>query len=91
MNLEALPGGELVAQGLEDLRAGTASAAALLVRIGASRLRRLGIAIPAESPAATESAEHRLFGLLARADPRRAHSRYNALLRRLASFTHAAR
>jgi hypothetical protein len=33
--------------------------------------------------------EHRLFRLLDRDDPRRAHSRYNALIRRLVSYEHA--
>lgn len=57
---------------------------ALLVAIGAPRLRRLGITV-SDVP----SAEHRLYELLARTDPDSAHGRYNALLRRLTSFVRA--
>lgn len=81
-----LPGAELVERGLADLEAGTASAEALLVSIGAPRLRSLGIEV--EAPLA--SPEHGLYALLARTDPDSAHSRYNALLRRLVSFERAA-
>jgi hypothetical protein len=82
----ALPGADLVEQGLEDAKRGVETVAALVVWIGAPRLRRLGYAVP-PGPAAPE---HRLYDLLRRADPDAAHSRYNALVRRLASFTRAA-
>ena len=36
-----------------------------------------------------ENPEHRLYALLARDDPEAAHSRYNALVRRLVSFERA--
>jgi len=86
MDFSALPGGELIYQGLEDLTAGRESVAALLVLVGAPRLRRLGLEIPDR----TESgAEHRLYHLLTRLDPDSAHSRYNALLRRLVRFERA--
>lgn len=49
-------------------------------------MRRLGYVVPAESP----EPEHRLYTVLARIDARAAHSRYNALLRRLVSFERAA-
>jgi len=84
----ALPGADLVRKGLHDLVLGEESNESLLVEIGASRLGQLGFEIersPRESPA------HQLFLRLAEEDPRRAHSRYNALLRRLVSFHHAAR
>lgn len=58
----------------------------LLVSIGAPRLRRLGLTMP--SPLA--SAEHRLYELLRASDGDAAHSRYNALVRRLVSFERAA-
>ena len=80
-----LPGAELVAAGLEDLSRGVESVAALLVAIGAPRLRRLGFDVPP----APDGPEHRLYALLARADPDAAHGRYNALLRRLVSFERA--
>jgi hypothetical protein len=80
-----LPGHELIAQGLDDLAAGAETAAALLVSIGAPRLRQLGLQIPDPIP----GGEHRLYELLRRSDPDSAHSRYNALVRRLVSFERA--
>jgi hypothetical protein len=58
----------------------------LLVSIGAPRLRRLGYAVPS----GFAEPEHRLYALLAREHPAAAHSRYNALIRRLVSFERAA-
>ena len=81
-----LPGGDLIAGGLDDLRRGLETIPALLVSIGAPRLRRLGYAIPA----AIEDPERRLYTLLARDGAAGAHSRYNALIRRLVSFERAA-
>ncbi len=73
-------------RGLADLERGVTSADALLVSIGAPRLRALGLAVP---PGAA-SPELRLYDLLAREDPAGAHSRYNALIRRLVSYERAA-
>lgn len=81
-----LPGGDLVAAGLSDLARGAQTAAALLVCIGAPRLRRCGIIVPA----VTDRPERRLYELLSREAPDAAHSRYNALIRRLVSFERAA-
>lgn len=83
---DQLPGAELVAHGIDDLARGRESVEALLVSIGAQRLRRLGY----EVPAPITSPEHRLYELLAAEDPDSAHSRYNALIRRLVSFERAA-
>lgn len=83
---ETLPGGDLIAAGLADLSRGAHSIPALLVSIGAPRLRRLGYQIPSPIP----DPEHRLYELLREADPDAAHSRYNALVRRLVSFERAA-
>jgi hypothetical protein len=80
-----LPGADLVAKGLGDLAAGLETEASLLVSIGAPRLQRLGVDVPNPFPAS----EHRLYALLSRGDPDSAHSRYNALLRRLVSFERA--
>jgi hypothetical protein len=80
-----LPGRDLIDEGLSDLAAGLETAAALLVSIGAPRLRQLGLQVPDAIP----SSEHRLYALLSRADPDSAHSQYNALLRRLVSFERA--
>jgi hypothetical protein len=79
-----LPGADLVREGLDDLRAGRKTAAAFLVAAGAPRLRRLGIDVPS-----VEAPEHRLYDLLADEEPDSAHSRYNALVRRLVSFERA--
>jgi hypothetical protein len=81
-----LPGGDLVEQGLEDLRAGIESVEALLVSIGAPRLTALGFDMPTLLPLA----EHRLYELLRTREGDAAHSRYNALVRRLVSFERAA-
>lgn len=86
MTWDDLPGGELVREGLDDLRNGRETAASLLVAIGAPRLRRLGIAVPET----VEDPEHRLYALLARTEGDAAHSRFNALIRRLVSFERAA-
>jgi len=84
--LPALPGADLVKRGAEDLEDGHESAEALLVSIGAPRLRSMGIEL--SSPIA--SPEHKLYLLLAREKGDAAHSAYNALVRRLVSFERAA-
>ena len=81
-----MPGGDLIAAGLEDLRQGLETIPSLLVSIGAPRLRRLGHDVPSVFP----DPEQRLYALLAREHPAAAHSRYNALIRRLVSFERAA-
>jgi len=86
MTLTSLPGHELVLKGLDDLARGVESHEALLVSIGAPRLREAGL----EIPRALNDAEHRLYDLLAAEDGVSAHARYNALVRRLVSFERAA-
>lgn len=81
-----LPGADLVRAGIDDLRAQVESPEALLVSIGAPRLEPLGFAV--EQP--FDRAEHRLYELLRLEDADSAHSRYNALVRRLVSFERAA-
>lgn len=81
-----LPGADLVSAGLDDLGSGIESIEALLVSIGAPRLRSLGFTLP--PPLADP--EHRLYELLAREHADGAHGRYNALVRRLVSFERAA-
>ena len=72
--------------GLTDLEQGAESVEALLVSIGAPRLRELGLAVRVTLP----SPNLRLYERLAGDDPHDAHSRYNALVRRLVSFERAA-
>lgn len=86
---ESLPGSDLIREGLRDLAAGVESVPSLLVLVGAPRLRELGIEV--EDPFdRSDFFEHRLYDLLALEDPDGAHSRYNALIRRLVSFERAA-
>lgn len=85
----ALPGADLIEQGLADLHAGAVdTVAALLVEIGAPRLRRVGIAVPPLALRDT-SAELTLYLALAEDGGDDALSQYNALIRRLVSFEHA--
>ena len=80
------PGEDIVTQGLADLAEGLETIPSLLVSIGAPRLRRSGIAVPATT---FQSPEHRLYELLQKDNPNAAHSRYNAWIRRLVSFERA--
>ena len=88
MSIEALPGGEIVEQGLSDLRAGVESPQACLVSMAASRLRDLGFDLPRE---VFSEPELKLYRALARQHGDGAHSKYNALRRRLLSFLRTAR
>jgi hypothetical protein len=81
------PGEELIQQGIHDLAHGRETIPALLVAIGAPRLRRLGLSIPSFALA---SPEHRLYERLRAANPDASHSQYNAWIRRLVSFERAA-
>jgi len=83
----ALPGEDLIEEGVADLRGQRETIAALLVAIGSPRLRRLGIELPDTLP---ENPEDRLYELLAKDEPDSAPSRYNALIRRLVSYERAA-
>lgn len=85
MDLSGLPGEKLVSCGLTDLAAGRSTVAALVVSVGAPRLRGLGVEV--SGPVA--DAEHALWKLLAQEDPDSAHGRYNALIRELVSFERA--
>lgn len=85
--MNGLPGAELIDAGLRDLRDGRETVEALLVAIGAPRLRRLGLALPENLP---RHPERRLYDLLAQDDSDSAHSRYNAFVRRLVSYEQAA-
>jgi len=83
---DALPGADLIRAGLRDIRDGVESIEALLVLVGAPRLRRIGFDVP-DTPYFPED---RLYERLAAEDSDSAHSRYNALIRKLVSFERAA-
>ena len=86
MDLDGLPGADLFEKGIDDLSHGIVSVEALLASIAAPRLARIGI----EVSGAIANPERQLYDLLAESDPDSAHSRYNALIRRLVSFERAA-
>lgn len=81
-----LPGADIIERGLADLARGAASVEALLVSIGAPRLRALGFSI--DAPIAEP--ERRLYERLVEQDGDSAHARYNALIGRLVSYERAA-
>jgi hypothetical protein len=85
VEFERLPGGDLVSKGLADLAVSRVTLEALLVSIAAPRLRAQGVLVPEPLP----DAEHRLYEQLAAEGADSAHSRYNALLRRLTAFESA--
>ena len=84
-DVAALPGADLIREGIGDLSRGVLSVPALLVAIGAPRLRALGLAVADPPP----RPEHLLYLLLTRENPDAAHAQYNALIRRLVSFERA--
>lgn len=85
--LDRLPGAEIVLPGIEDLAAGRDTLNALAVRAAASRL---GVQDLAREDEAEEPAAHRLYLRLSSELGDGAHSRYNAILARVASFARAA-
>jgi hypothetical protein len=82
-----LPGEDIIKQGISDLVAGRETIESLLVSIGSPRLRQIGVAVP---NTVISNPEHRLYDLLSAEDSDSAHSRYNALIRRLVSYERAA-
>lgn len=86
--LKDLPGAEIVLPGIADLEAGRVSLDALAVQAAAPRLRRLGLAAP--SATSGTPAAHALYDQLSKELGDAAHSRYNAILARVASFAGAA-
>jgi len=82
-----LPGEELVEQGLADLIPHRVTDCPLLVLIAAPRLERLGVEIPERD--FPRPYEHQLCDRLAERLGHGAHSHYNSLLRRIASYARA--
>lgn len=83
------PGGDLIARGIDDYAAGHCTVPACLVAIAASTLRQFGLPISASPKHRIEEPEHQLYNLL-RQESGDAYSQYNAFLRQLTSFIHAA-
>ena len=84
---DLLPGDDLIVAGLDDLACHRQTIQSLLVSIGAPKLRLLGFSLPEDT---VKDPEHKLYDLLSDENPATAHSRYNALIRRLVSFERAA-
>jgi hypothetical protein len=80
------PGDELVAAGLSDLAAGRRSVDALLLAAAGPRLARAGVVLPAHE---LDTSGRELYALLEAELGPRAHSRYNALHRRIISYCSA--
>ncbi len=74
--------------GIADLEAGRDTADANAVLMASTRLRAAGADVPLTTT--SEPAAHRLYEQLAIEDPLNAHSRYNAIVRRVISFARAA-
>ena len=89
-HLERLPGGDLFVQGVEDLLRGGSTEASLLVSLARTRLIQAGLEVPPSPTGPSGRPSHELYDLLAATHGNDAHSRYNALLRRIASFARAA-
>jgi hypothetical protein len=87
--MTSLPANDLITAGLRDLEDRRETIAALLVSIGSPKLRSLGMNIPDIPAPFASHPEHRLYDLLATDNPNSAHSRYNALIRKLVSFERA--
>ena len=86
---DALPGADLVERGLADLRAGHPSIEGMLVLCASDRLADHGIAVP---PSPVTDPEDVLYRLIRdEVGEAGAHSRYNALRRRLVSYLNALR
>jgi hypothetical protein len=83
---DALPGADLIRDGLRDLANGVESIESLLVLVGAPRLRDLGFDVPDDTPWFPED---RLYWKLDAIHGDAAHSQYNALIRKLVSFERA--
>ena len=85
----SLPGSDLIEEGIRDLHQRRETVASLLVSIGAPKLRSLGLDVPDIAVPFASYPEHRLYDLLATDNPDAAHSKYNALIRKLVSFERA--
>ncbi len=86
-DLTGLPGSEIVIPGLADLGAGRDSVEASAVAMASRRLRAAGLDVP--DGGGDEPAAHRLYLGIAAAGGGDPHSRYNAVVRRIVSFSRA--
>ena len=80
-----VPGQDLIEAGLAAIERGEWTVEALLVAVGAPRLRFIGLRLP-DLSGAPDHPELALYHALGRIHPDDTHSRYNALIRRLVSY-----
>lgn len=85
--LDKLPGAEIVLPGIEDLKSERETINALAVSAAATKL---GVSNLVRFAPSKEPAAHRLYQRLNVELGDAAHSRYNAILSRVASFARAA-
>ncbi|MGZ5440712.1 MAG: hypothetical protein ACXW31_14280 [Thermoanaerobaculia bacterium] len=86
---DALPGADLIRDGLRDLANGVESVPALLVLVGAPRLRDLGLDV--DDPFGGDYPEHRLYDRLAAIPPLKEALRINVELVHPARFADRVR
>ena len=79
----------LVAAGIEDLKRGEFTIEALLVAVGARRLRAAGLPMCPRRLDGRPVPEHALYDAIGRSGVGNSHARYNSLIRRLVSFERA--
>lgn len=77
------PGAELVDAGLADIAAGRTTVEALLLAAAEPRLARVGVRLPEHS---LDGSGRHLYAMLEAELGTRAHSRYNALHRRVIAY-----
>ena len=78
----------MVRAGIEDLARGDFTVEALLVAVGAHRLRAAGLAVP-EACGWPSEPEHALYDAIGQSGVPDSHAHYNSLIRRLVSFERA--
>ena len=83
----ALPGEDMVREGLQDLEQGRVTDYSLLVLIASPRLRALGLSLPEHK--ADTPFEHQLYERLEERLGVGAHTHYNSLIRRIVSYARA--
>lgn len=88
MDEALLPGEDLIKRGVDDLNRGEDTEFSLLALIAGPRLRRLGFQIPSRENS-IQPLEHQLYERLEARLSGEAYSRYNSLLRRIASYASA--
>lgn len=86
--LAHLPGGDLIAEGLQDCAAGRITPAACLIALGWPRLVRAGLDMRGVTCPAIVEPESQLYQFLREAGGD-AYSHYNSLIRQLISFEHS--